>query len=282
MPLLLAQSQCLKWWAFTKLCATWRNIQLRLKPVDKYARPRPCKSSRPINFYTARPSHPVSSSTPWAVLHSALEKFFDCLLWVFFSGHLQKQNFWGSRRFIFMSLMTLMFCIILYTYCTYCSVWCHNSGYVLSSSNVKLIYAMPDHISLWYILFFLNLGFAYCIILNYIVILRLCTVLYYTHYNICHPFYSITSSKKLLGTSPKGICQSGGLKGENWIPGTILKYPCHLSDISSNLFSYLIISNDMLSYHFLLSIIPQRPVTLCLVLQHVSNMQYHIAFSSTD
>lgn len=60
---------------------------------------RPWQSSRPVNFHTARPSHPVSSSTPWAVLHSALEKFFDFLLQVFFSGHPQKQNFWRSRRF---------------------------------------------------------------------------------------------------------------------------------------------------------------------------------------
>ena len=45
---------------------------------------RPWQSSRPINFHTARPSHPVSSSTPWAVLHSALERFFDFLLQVFF------------------------------------------------------------------------------------------------------------------------------------------------------------------------------------------------------
>lgn len=95
-----------------------------------------------------------------------------------------------------------------------------------------------------------------------IILCYLECILYYiyTHFNICHPHYRITS-KKLLRTSPRGTCQPGGLKGENWIRGTILKYPCHPSDITpSNLISY-----HMLSHHFLLSSIPQRPVTLCLV-----------------
>lgn len=96
-PLLSAQTQCLKWWAFIKLCVTWRIIQLHLKPVDKLLDPG--KAPGP-SISTLRAHHIRSQvQRHGQFCTQPLRGFliFSCKF--SFSGHPQKQNFWRSRRF---------------------------------------------------------------------------------------------------------------------------------------------------------------------------------------